>query len=210
MAETENDEESEDENMEMGIQQYSSPSGASRAGDVIGTPCVDSHPAGDSMDTDAESDTHRNRGSQDASRSNPSRSARTISDPDLTQVVTRGSDISVDNADMYPPSLGEEVVNMAAVTFLRVLTMWCPEVELEWEVRRKAFETQLGEASIRAHTDGCLSSEDDANKIHGIVEVKPFPVAKDSEETLMQMDLEMLAFILYYELNWMPKRKAKA
>lgn len=42
---------------------------------------------------------------------------------------------------------------MAAVTFLRVLTMRCPEVELEREVRRKAFETQLGEASIRAHTN---------------------------------------------------------
>ena len=98
----------------------------------------------------------------------------------LTPAVTHGSDISVANADMYPPSLSEEVANVAAVTFLRILTMRCFEVGLKWEVRRKGFEAKLGEASIRAHTDGCLSSEDDANNIHGVVEVKPFPIAKDS------------------------------
>ena len=126
MAETEHDDESEDESMRDGDSRYSSPSGSSRAEDVIGTPDKDSHPAGDPMDTDTESDTHRSTGSGDASGSNPSRSNRTISEADLAQIVTRGSDISVANADMYPPSLGEEVVNVAAVTFLRVLTMWCP------------------------------------------------------------------------------------
>lgn len=125
----------------------------------------------------------------------------------LTPAVTHGSDISVANAYMYPPSLGEEVANVAAVTFLRILTMRCFKVELKWEVRRKGFEAKLGEASIRAHTDGCLSSEDDAKNIHGIVEVKPFPIAKNSEKAFMQMRLEMIAFILYCELNGMSKER---
>lgn len=72
----------------------------------------------------SEAGTHL-AGSQDTPSSNMSRS--TV------------SDISVSHADMYPPFLGEEVVNVAAVTFLRVLIMWCPEVELVWEVRRNGF-----------------------------------------------------------------------
>ena len=60
---------------------------------------------------------------------------------------------------MYPPTKGEETVNVAAVAFLRTLTMGCKEAGLEWESYRKGFIHQLGEAYVRAYTDGCLSSD---------------------------------------------------
>ena len=211
------DEGMEDENMEdEGIEdegtEYTSQSSLSSARDAGDPDDVDTFPAGDRMEIDSEPETPLSTGPQEAPGSNPSTSTASASEVDsgdrgLVTVITHGSDISVANAEMYPPSLGEEVVNVAAVTFLRVLTMWCPEVELEWEVRRMGFETQLGEAHIRAHTDGCLSSADNANNIHGIVEVKPFSISIETEKTLMQMGLEMLAFILYCELNGMPKER---
>lgn len=43
---------------------------------------------------------------------------------------THGSDISIAGVAMHPRSLGEQVVNVTSVPFLRVLTIWCPEAEL--------------------------------------------------------------------------------
>lgn len=49
-----------------------------------------------------------------------------------------------------PKGRGEETVNMAAVCFLRALSMRRPEATPEWEAYRKTFSLKLGETSIRA------------------------------------------------------------
>lgn len=78
------------------------------------------------------------------------------------------------------------------------------ETGLEWEGYRMGFVHQLGKACIRASTDGCLSSEEE-DDIHAAMEVKPFSIAMRTEQTFMQMDMKMLAFILYRDLNEKPK-----
>lgn len=118
------------------------------------------------------------------------------------------SEQSVADGEEYPPSQGgEETVNMAAVCFLRALSMRCPEATLEWEAYRKSFSLKLGEASIRATIDGCLRSKYGKDDIHAALEVKPFALTMKTERTLMQIGLEMLAFIVDCETKGKPRKR---
>jgi hypothetical protein len=72
------------------------------------------------------------------------------------------------------------------------------------EVYKHRFDVQLGEASIRAITDGRLCSRSRTD-IHAIVEVKPFVLTPNVDATLMQMGIEMLAWISDCEKRKTPK-----
>lgn len=167
----------------------------------------------DTMDTTSDQghvtlSTESYHGSGSGSQGSMSRSQGDLtgSEPALSRAFTQGSAHSVADDELYPAFKGEETVNVAAIALLRTLTMGCPEAKLEWEANRKGFVHQLGEACIRAYTDGCLSSEGKED-VHAILEVKPFTLTKRSEQTLMQMGMEMLAYILYCELNGKPKKR---
>lgn len=167
----------------------------------------------DIMDTDSDQghvtlSTGSYHGSGSGSQGSMSRSQGDLtgSEPSLSRAFTQGSAHSVADDELYPAFKGEETVNVAAIALLRTLTMGCPEAKLEWEANRKGFVHQLGEAWIRAYTDGCLSSEK-REDVHAILEVKPFALTKRANQTLMQMGMEMLAYILYCELNGKPKKR---
>ena len=112
----------------------------------------------------------------------------------LGRVITAHSEHSATDPETAIPSSGEDFVNVAAVSFLTTLTMGCKLAKLEWEVYKHRFDVQLGEASIRAITDGRLCSRSRTD-IHAIVEVKPFVLTQNADATLMQMGIEMLAWI---------------
>jgi hypothetical protein len=128
----------------------------------------------------------------------------------LSRVVSAHSEHSAADLKtvpgMFTQSPGEDYVNVAAVSFLTTLTMGCNLAWLEWEVFKHNFNVQLGEASICAITDGrlCCRARTD---IHAIVEVKPFVLREKLEPTLMQMGLEMLAWIIDCEKNNRPKQR---
>ena len=55
----------------------------------------------------------------------------------LSKVMTKVSDQSAAGPNIegsHPPSPGEDYVNVAALSFLRTLTMRCPGVRLDWDV----------------------------------------------------------------------------
>lgn len=115
---------------------------------------------------------------------------------------------SVADQEKYPPSNGgKESVNMAAVSFLRAISMQCPEATLEWEAYRKGFTHKLSEASVRAAVDGCLRSQYGKDDIHAVLEAKPFSRTMNPEKALMQIGLEMLAFIVDCELGGRPRKR---
>lgn len=152
-------------------------------------------PVEDRMDSD-----------EDRSRPNSRSDAYNESDAGSSDLLMGGSVHSIADTDMYPPTRGEETVNIASVAFLRTVTMGCKQAGLEWEEHRKGFSHRLGEAYIRAYTDGCLSS-DRKDDVHGILEVKPFTLTKRPEQTLMQMGIEMLTYMLYCEFNGKQKER---
>jgi hypothetical protein len=101
----------------------------------------------------------------------------------LRRVITAHSEHSATDPKTAIPSSGEDFVNVAAVSFLTTLTMGCKLAKLEWEVYKHRFDVQLGEASIRAITDGRLCSRSRTD-IHAIVEVKPFVLTQNADNPI--------------------------
>ncbi|RHZ74961.1 hypothetical protein CDV55_109139 [Aspergillus turcosus] len=92
----------------------------------------------------------------------------------------------------------EETVNMALVNFLDVLSYYCKEArKVRWDPDRQNLTFQLGKATIVAKSDGRLSKRQAPrdNQNFAIVEVKPFILRENLEKTLMQMGVEMVAWI---------------
>lgn len=100
--------------------------------------------------------------------------------------------------DVFARTKDEETVNMALVNFLDVLSYYCKKArKLRWDPHRQSLTVQLNHAIIVAKTDGRLSKWEAPrdSKNFAIVEVKPFILRENPDKTLMQMGIEMVAWI---------------
>ncbi|PYI11744.1 hypothetical protein BO78DRAFT_382401 [Aspergillus sclerotiicarbonarius CBS 121057] len=90
---------------------------------------------------------------------------------------------------------GEDVVNVSLLALLSALTLRCERARLDWDVKKKRLDSNLGHAKIRSVNDGCLRDRETGDVL-AVVETKPFRLFRSPEQTLMQMGLELLAHIL--------------
>lgn len=152
---------------------------------------------GDLLFTDPEA-SQPHDGTTNLSDSDPMSTDQNLSDASLPGVLQGTSDRSAVDPDMMREmvrgSWAEDVVNLGAVTFLQTASMGCSAAQLDWDAYKQPFKVQLGYASIRAVTDGCLRPRD-GSEVCAILEVKPFGPEKDADRVFMQMGMELMAWI---------------
>lgn len=128
--------------------------------------------------------------------------------------VCEVADYSFAEYEDSPRSETENPVNIALMAFLSTLTIQCQRAKLDWDVNKKKFKFQLGNANFRTINDGCLRVRDN---VLAVVEAKPFRLSENPEATLMQMGLEIMAHILdshekdyYIGKKYVPKPNTQA
>lgn len=130
--------------------------------------------------------------------------------------VCEVADYSFAEYENSPRSETEDPVNIALMAFLSMLAIQFQRAKLDWDVNKKKFKFQLGNANIRTINDGCLRVKDNSDVL-AVVEAKCFRLSENPEATLMQMGLDIMAHILdsyekdyYIGKKYVPKPNAQA
>ncbi|EAW23914.1 uncharacterized protein NFIA_034820 [Aspergillus fischeri NRRL 181] len=157
---------------------------------VENLPAVETMPDAETRSNDTRNDTDSTQGARSATAQTGNTTAGGLSffsaaHPDSAKHV-------------FARTKDEETVNMALVNFLDVMSYYCKKVrKLRWDLDRQNVTVTVGKATIVARTDGRLSKRaapsDSQN--FAIVEVKPFILRENPDKTLMQMGMEMVAWI---------------
>ncbi|KAJ9220018.1 hypothetical protein DTO207G8_5295 [Paecilomyces variotii] len=110
--------------------------------------------------------------------------------PDLTREYSGGSRFSTALA-----AEDEEIVNIGLVDFLVALMKSCPHVLLDWDGARANLSVDVGEAHIGARSDGRLHPRGSTD-VYILLEVKPFRLNANPDQTLMQMAIQILCWMI--------------
>lgn len=101
---------------------------------------------------------------------------------------------SADSA-MFPPTVGEQIVNNALVLFLQALTMKIPKIKSMWTPYPLLLKADFMTASFVARTDGYLKTMENG-KVQAILEVKSRIRRKQLEMIQMQESAQMIGWVM--------------
>ncbi|PWY94627.1 hypothetical protein BO94DRAFT_610072 [Aspergillus sclerotioniger CBS 115572] len=124
----------------------------------------------------------------------------------MEETMTNFSDGSLILPDRTSYREGVDIVKVSLMALLSALTLTCERARLNWDVKKKRLDCNLGHAKIRSINDGCLRDRKTGNVL-AVVEANPFLLFANPEQTLMQMGLEMLAHIVDCVQNGRPKKR---
>ena len=109
---------------------------------------------------------------------------------------------------LSPGTEHADIVKVSLVTFLNALTMSCPHVKIDWEISRQWYNVKLGSAEFTVKIDGLTHQRRSADVFY-IIETKPYFLAHNADETLMQMGMESLGMITHLIVTCYFRRQNK-